>query len=116
MLLFERLKGKIRTDSDASSKPSKITSNFRSVQVIPASDGCCQLVKDIAKQRFLSDDAPLLPLSGCDSLQCRCTYEHFKDRRQESRRISDLGYDIAGQFHEDNKRGENTGRRNTDNG
>jgi hypothetical protein len=43
-------------------------------------------------QRFLSDEAPVLPLAGCETPQaCRCIYEHFTDRRTVLRRDVDSG-------------------------
>jgi hypothetical protein len=42
--------------------------------------------------RFLSDEAPSLPLAGCKTPQsCRCVYVHFNDRRTEVRRDTDSG-------------------------
>ncbi len=32
-------------------------------------------------KRFLSSDAPALPLAGCDSTECNCHYVHYDDRR-----------------------------------
>ena len=114
MLLFERLTGRTAKNTATSANNEKDERSFRSVQVSPAINECCDAAKDIAKKRFLGDEAPLLPLPGCDALDCQCKYEHFSDRRQESRRVSDLGYDIAGQLRKDNKRNANTGRRQTD--
>jgi hypothetical protein len=38
------------------------------------------------KERFLSREAPLLPLAGCTAKYCRCRYVHYEDRRQRERR------------------------------
>jgi hypothetical protein len=41
--------------------------------------------------RFLSIEAPLLPLAGCSmSAKCRCSYQHHDDRRGLSRRTPDV--------------------------
>ncbi len=45
--------------------------------------------------RFLSKEAPRLPMVGCDHPEtCECTYRHFEDRRNGLRRSAELG--IAG--------------------
>lgn len=42
--------------------------------------------------RFLSDEAPTLPLPNCDMPDtCKCVYEHFSDRRTTLRRDVDAG-------------------------
>jgi hypothetical protein len=65
---------------------------FHGVAVKP-SDACrCKAVVEIEGKRYLSDEAPTLPLARCDSPQdCRCVYEHFNDRRTEVRRETDSG-------------------------
>jgi len=37
-------------------------------------------------KRFLSSEAPRLPLEGCDAARCECRYRHYNDRRGEPRR------------------------------
>jgi hypothetical protein len=52
---------------------------------------CCA-VAAIAGQRYLSEEAPVLPLPDCDMpRECRCVYQHFTDRRTDKRRESDEG-------------------------
>jgi hypothetical protein len=48
--------------------------------------GACDAVKQLATKRFLSDEAPPLPVPGCDAPRCSCRYVHHDDRRQEDRR------------------------------
>jgi hypothetical protein len=45
-------------------------------------DGACAAVERLSGRRFLSKDAPSLPLLTCDAAECRCRYMHFDDRRQ----------------------------------
>ncbi len=48
----------------------------------------CDAVRQLGDHRFLSDEAPPLPLSDCDSERCECRYRHHADRRQnEDRRL-----------------------------
>lgn len=66
---------------------------FHGVAVKPSERCKCKAVTALDGKRFLSDEAPSLPLAGCDSPQaCRCVYEHFNDRRTEIRRESDSGF------------------------
>lgn len=46
---------------------------------------CCAAVNAVEAQRFLSEDAPGLPLPLCDQEACRCKYQHHADRRSGSR-------------------------------
>jgi len=59
---------------------------------IEAGDGACEKAQFLAGHRFLSDEAPRLPLDDCTKVhECTCVYRHFKDRRTDVRRDSDLG-------------------------
>jgi hypothetical protein len=55
----------------------------------------CSAAQSHANERFLSEDAPRLPLDECnDPGRCRCTYHHFDDRRTALRRESDMGMPV----------------------
>ena len=47
--------------------------------------GACGVAREIANQRFLSTDAPALPIEGCTSQSCHCSYRYYDDRRKEDR-------------------------------
>jgi hypothetical protein len=81
-----------RKSSDRRPPTAGIRHLFHGVAVKPF-DACkCAAVAAIEGQRFLSDEAPPLPLVECDMPHtCRCVYEHFNDRRTELRRDSDFG-------------------------
>lgn len=49
-------------------------------------DGACIAVQRLSGQRFLSKEAPPIPLPECDAANCRCRYVHFEDRRQNDDR------------------------------
>jgi hypothetical protein len=53
---------------------------------ITFSDDACDAVKNVRSHRFLSHEAPFLPLDRCTVRECRCRYEHFPDRREDMRR------------------------------
>jgi len=41
----------------------------------------CEAVNELVGQRFLSKDAPRLPLAKCTEAECTCRYRHYDDRR-----------------------------------
>lgn len=48
----------------------------------------CPAVQALRGQRFLSDEAPALPLAGCNQEACQCAYAHHRDRRDgDDRRV-----------------------------
>ena len=63
------------------------TSRFHAVSIRPGPDAC-HAARGLVGQRFLSDAAPSIPLSGCDSQNCRCRFVHFSDRRSGDDRRS----------------------------
>ncbi|MCG9711545.1 hypothetical protein L1D29_01755 [Shewanella insulae] len=81
-------------------------------------DGLCGSAMKLKGKRFLSKDAPTLPLPGCSEGECNCRYMHHEDRRgqTEDRRI-DFGVtsELYGVFGEPNRREQPAkGRRQTD--
>ncbi|TAA47240.1 hypothetical protein [Corallincola spongiicola] len=42
---------------------------------------CCRHVEKLQHQRYLSHEAPHIPLPGCDQPTCQCRYKHHSDRR-----------------------------------
>lgn len=95
--------------------PEASKKGYRGVQVVAGDAECCQAARDIAEMRFLSNEAPILPLKECDVAACACTYKHYGDRRTEPRRASDVGYDIKSQYCDNNNRStEQSGRREDD--
>ena len=53
---------------------------FKCVLVKPTALSC-QLARDLSTKALLVDDAPILPLEGCNALQCHCSFTHRDDRR-----------------------------------
>jgi len=41
----------------------------------------CDAVEKFVGRRILEDDAPPLPVSGCDEDHCQCRYQYHADRR-----------------------------------
>ena len=64
----------------------------------PDTSDKCAASAAIEGRRFLSDEAPSLPLVDCTMPRsCKCVYEHFNDRRTEKRRDSDFG--LPARYH-----------------
>ena len=61
-------------------------SPYHGVEVKMPYDACEEVLK-LHGKRYLSANAPILPLSGCDQ-HCTCKFKHHNDRRQEDRRDS----------------------------
>jgi hypothetical protein len=57
---------------------------------IAAREGACEQAQQLAGKRFLSAEAPALPLPDCSKGgRCRCVYKHHEDRREGPRRMSE---------------------------
>lgn len=71
-------------------KKHTVLNPYHAVSVASPLIGACRAAEKCNGRRFLSSEAPHLPLSGCDALHCHCRYQHHEDRRsEESRRVSD---------------------------
>lgn len=68
----------------------RVENKFHAVAIIPG-EHACQAAYRFQGQRFLSRQAPPLPLPTCDAFQCTCKFKHYKDRRAGPRRRSDIG-------------------------
>lgn len=64
--------------------------SFHGVSLKPGPDACAA-VHTVIDRRYLSNDAPALPLAGCNRERCECTYGHYTDRRDEEDRRSGWG-------------------------
>jgi hypothetical protein len=70
-------------------KPTASSKRWHAVSVKSGS-GACATAKAAANQRWLSREAPQIPLPGCTRPDtCHCTYKHHEDRRAEGRRAED---------------------------
>jgi hypothetical protein len=77
-------------DEKARTKPAA-DAKWHAVHVAPGK-GACPAAIALGKRRFLSKEAPRLPLADCTSPDtCTCAYRHHKDRRSTPRRWSDQG-------------------------
>lgn len=66
-------------------------SPFHAVEIRCTKDGCAA-AHAVHGERFLSAEAPLLPLPQCDHpAACDCSYRHHDDRRRGPRRSDEAG-------------------------
>lgn len=98
----------------AAAEPPKPVQRFHAVSIVTGARAC-DAAKQLADKRFLSRDAPPLPLKNCGSSQCECRYVHHGDRRKGGRRVHDLGVALDGYFDGAEQRDKSKrGRRKTD--
>jgi hypothetical protein len=66
--------------------PVRASSHWHAVAIRPKGQ-CCDAVQACRTARFLSSDAPRLPLAECNTSDtCSCVYKHHADRRAQPRR------------------------------
>ena len=58
----------------------RVTNPYHAVSIQPG-PACRGTAEKYKGKRFLSAEAPQLPLPTCDSRSCRCRYVHHNDRR-----------------------------------
>jgi hypothetical protein len=73
--LKKALAHKVDVDSDTAHQHHAVS--------IICKDGACNAAKEMARTRFLTQAAPVLPLPSCDAAHCHCAYAHHRDRRSE---------------------------------
>jgi hypothetical protein len=91
----------------------KANSAHHAVSVVPG-PRCCDEVRELRGQRFLSREAPQLPLASCGRTDCSCRYAHYQDRRGNPRRLRDMGVAVDGWIEVDKRTSNKRGRRNSD--
>lgn len=99
----------------ASAKPQRSSppTAFQSVSILQGPKACCAS-KDVAKIRFLTKQAPALPLAGCTMQdECHCRYVKHTDRRTEARRLIDV-VGMSALLFESEERRAKAGRRKSD--
>ncbi len=84
-LYLKRSKAKSSPTPKPSSTASSRKKDFGAVSIQIGSHAC-SAAKYLKGKKFLSSQAPALPLSKCDIGDCRCKYRYHKDRRSEDDR------------------------------
>ena len=104
-----------RAPSPAKQSPASAPprSQWHAVSIV-GSGACCPEAPGLLGTRFLSKEAPGLPLKHCSrSAECRCSYLHHDDRRGLQRRTPDLWSPGRVRYGGEDRRRER-GRRSTD--
>jgi len=86
-----------------SATPAKPIMSYHAV-TIAVGGRCCAAAEGLQEKRFLSREAPKLPLANCDRLTCECRYVHHDDRRHGPRRTREMGVALDA-YSGDEKRG-----------
>lgn len=60
------------------------SSAFHAVSIRPSGESCAP-IHAMKMHRFLSEEAPGLPLESCCAPECQCKYVHHADRRSDAR-------------------------------
>jgi hypothetical protein len=112
--IFRARKNKAATEAGASPE-SKTEGEFHAV-AMQYSENSCNAAKAMTGRRFLAKDAPELPLKECDFDDCRCTFDHFSDRRSKSDRRAPFAHrgltERTGTFEREKRKTDR--RKNTD--
>ena len=90
----------------------KLARRFHGISLKPGRHAC-PAIQGLTGQRYLPEEAPSLPLPGCNQQKCQCTYSHHGDRRDPEERRT--GWGTFGGFtptlSEGNRRGKGRDRR-----
>jgi hypothetical protein len=110
--LFNRAKAFFgKSEPDAKPAPAKKAANpWHAVSIAPG-PRACDAARSLSGQRFLSREAPALPLKDCETAGCTCRYEHHDDRRDGPRRAQELGASIDGYLDDERRAQEGRDRR-----
>jgi hypothetical protein len=92
--------------------PANEPSEFHAV-TINCNDSACDAAKALLGKRFLSDEAPRLPLDECTAPICDCRFKHHADRRNPKNRRNQFSAGIGGDtgIHKQDERTRNKDRR-----
>ena len=81
-LLFRRTSASTKKRPPRSNRRGKVQpdSRFHAVS-LKFSSAACEAANEIEGKRFLSREAPRIPLQECDVPACKCHFIHHNDRR-----------------------------------
>jgi hypothetical protein len=95
MLIAKFIRTLFRNPADA---PDRIADSSRHLYIsnkwhavsIALCPRACGAARKYYGVRFLSKDAPVLPLPDCRATLCTCRFRHHQDRRSSLRRAADI--------------------------
>jgi hypothetical protein len=88
-----------------------ISNPWHAVAIVPG-QRACQAARAGGYTRYLSAEAPPLPLPQCSAQSCTCHYRHYQDRRRSIRRAADVAASRVSWTGRERRAAP--GRRNTD--
>jgi hypothetical protein len=99
-------------DADQPQKSQTAGNRWHAITIV-GTTAACAAAEACRGKRFLSSEAPRLPLAECDAQRCECRFRHFADRRGSPRRRDENARAATARVVSDNRR-EKPGRRATD--
>lgn len=106
---------RVQAEVELSGRPvqtHRVVNPYHAVSIIPGPRSC-EASQKMQGVRFLSNEAPKLPLPGCGTVNCKCRYAHHTDRRESSdRRNRDVWNPLVAVSMNDRR--HSRGRRITD--
>jgi hypothetical protein len=113
-LMLRLFPGRARARA-GSSAASHRAHPYHAVSIHTGSTACLQ-AKALKQKRFLSGEAPQLPLAECTARKCHCVYQHHPDRRSGNGDRRAIGSTARGMLggHGDGERRLTRGRREID--
>jgi hypothetical protein len=90
--LQQKISGPAAPRAVAAAAPQsvRLSNPWHAVCIQPVGKRCAAATA-LVGQRFLSRDAPRLPLADCDQPACQCHYRHYDDRRTEGQALDRNG-------------------------
>lgn len=83
------IKPQVPNKSAKGASASQVRKDWHAVSILPKG-ACCEAALVMRATRFLSAEAPRLPLAQCTTPKsCTCAYKHHADRRGQPRRKDD---------------------------
>ena len=115
--LFIRGRQSKKTGAVKPRRPAPTSNSSYHAVSIKFKSRACMAAKTIEGQRFLSSEAPRLPLPECDVTDCQCHFAHHKDRRVSKDRrnvFNSSGHSDTTGRHEQERRGKRDRRHDDD--
>lgn len=89
-----------------------VGARWKAVSILPGPRSC-KAVRGVTNRRYLSAEAPRLPVAECNVERCECRYKHHADRRAKVQRKRDRD-GIAAPYNAAERRSVSRGRRESD--
>ena len=87
---FLYIKHSSRSSAQVEHQVRTPTQPFAGVEIRCGKNACSD-ARRLIGEKLLATNAPVLPLSHCSAATCECRYRKIDDRREETRRGSDIG-------------------------